>query len=103
MAFPTVRSPRFPPRTFGMLLQRFGERRRLSEAGAPRVIQLAFEMLDLLSETLVFAAQSLTIALGLLGALAPVGVIRSMIRLVWFGRFRHAAVMPEFIAEYKTR
>jgi len=86
-----------------MLLQRFREGRRLSESGASRVVQLAFEMLDLLAETLVFATQSLAIALRVLGALPPVGVIRSTIRVVRLGRFRHAAVMPESIAQYKTR
>jgi len=86
-----------------MLLQRFGEGRRLSETVASRVVQLAFEMLDLLSETLVLAAQSLAIALRLLGALPPVGVIRSTIRVVRLRRIRHAAVMPEFVAPYKAR
>jgi len=103
MAFPAVRAPGLPARLFGMLLQRFGEGRRLSEPGASCVVQLAFEMLDLLSETLVFSAQSLAITLRFLGALAPIGVIRSTIRVVRLGRFRHAAVMPEFIAPYKTR
>jgi hypothetical protein len=51
MAFPTVRAPHLSSRTFGMLLQRLGEGRRLADAGAPCVAQLAFEMLDLLSET----------------------------------------------------
>lgn len=103
MTFPAVRSPSLPARTLGIFLQRLCEGRRLSEAGAPRVVELSFEMLDLLSETLVFAAQSLAITLGILSALAPVGIIRSAIRVVRLGRFRHAAVMPEFIARYKTR
>jgi hypothetical protein len=103
MAFPAVPPPGLPARALGIFLQRFGEGRRLSESGSPRGSQLAFEMLDLLSETLVFAAQSLPLALRLLGALAPVGVIRSMRGVVRLGRFRHAAVMPDFIAKYKTR
>jgi hypothetical protein len=103
MAFPAVRTPSLPAWTFGILLQRFRKRRRLSESGAPRVVQLSLEMLDLLPETLVFAAQSLAVALRFLGALAPVGVIRSTIRVVRCGRIRHAEVMPEFLAPYKTR
>jgi hypothetical protein len=103
MAFPAVRAPGLPARPFGLLLQRFGEGRRLAESGAPRVVQLSLEMLDLLSKTLVFAAQSLAVALRVLGPLTPVGVIRSTICVVRLGRFRHAAVMPEFIAPYKTR
>jgi hypothetical protein len=88
---------------FGIFLQRFGEGRRLSESGAPRVVQLSFEILDLLPEALVFAPQSLAIALCLFHALAPIGVLRSRIRVVRLGRFGHAAVMPELTAEYKTR
>jgi len=87
----------------GFLLQRFCEWRCLSEAGAPRVVQLSLKMLDLLSETLVLTAQSLALALRFLGAFAPIRVARSTIRGVRLGRFRHAAVMPEFIASYKTR
>ena len=86
-----------------MLLQRFCEGRRLSASGAPRVVQLPFEMLDLLSEPLIFAPQSLALALRFLSALTPVGVIRSTSRVVRLGRFRHAEVMPEFLAPYKTR
>jgi hypothetical protein len=103
MAFPAIGAARLPARTFGILLQRFGEGRRLSETGAPRVVQLSLEMLDLLAETLIFAAQSLAIALGILSPFAPIGVIRSTIRVVRLGRLRHAAVMPEFTAQYKTR
>jgi len=62
-----------------------------------------FQTLDLLAETLVFAAQTLAIALRLFGALAPVGVLRSTVAVVRLRRFRHTAVMPEFIAEYKPR
>jgi hypothetical protein len=103
MAFPAIRAAGLPTWTFRMLLQRLGEGRRLSETGAPRVVQLSFEMLDLLAETLIFAAQSLAIALGILSPFAPLGVIRSTIRVVRLGRLRHAAVMPEFIEQYKTR
>jgi len=103
MAFPAVRAPCLPAWPLGMLLQRFREGRRLSEPGAPRVVQLAFEMLDLLAEPLIFAAQPLALAFRVLGALAPVRVIRSTSPVVRFGRFRHAEVMPEFIAPYKTR
>lgn len=60
-------------------------------------------MLDLLSKPLIFTAQPLAVTLSVLGALAPVRVIRSTSRVVRLGRFRHAAVMPEFVAPYKTR
>jgi hypothetical protein len=59
-------------------------------------------MLDLLAETLILAAQSLTLLLRILSSLAPVGVVRSPFRIVRLRRFRHAAVMPEFIPKYKT-
>ena len=93
MAFPAVRVQGLPARTFRILLSAVFKRRRLAKSGAPRVVQLSFEMLDLLSETLVFQAQSL----------ALVGGIRWTMHVVRLGRFRHAAVMPEFLAKYKTR
>ena len=43
------------------------------------------------------------LAFSVLGTLAPIGVVRSAIRVVRVRRFQHAPVMPEFIAEYKTR
>ena len=60
-------------------------------------------MLDLLAETLILTAQSLPLPLRILSPLAPVGLSRSPLRIVCLRRFRHAAVMPEFIAKYKTR
>ena len=75
----------------------------MPERGPPRVVKLSLEMIDLLTEALILSAQSLTVALGLLGTLAPVGMVRSAICVVRLRRFRHAAVMPEFIARYKTR
>jgi hypothetical protein len=84
-------------------LQRFGERRRLSESRPPRVTELPFEMINLLTKALIFAAQSIALALSLFRTLAPVSVVRSMIRVVYFRRLRHAAVMPEFTARYELR
>jgi hypothetical protein len=103
MAFSAIRAAGLPAWTFWLLLQRLGAGRRLSETGAPRVVELSFKMFDLLAETLIFTAQSLAIALGLLSPFAPLGVIRPTTRVVRLGRLRHAAVMPEFIAQYKTR
>jgi hypothetical protein len=99
----SIRAAGFPPWSLGILFQGFGEGRRLPEPRPPRVVELSFEMIDLLAEALVLSAQSIALALGLLGTLAPIGIIRSAIRIVRLRRLRHAAVMPEFIAEYKTR
>jgi hypothetical protein len=47
-------------------------------------------------------SQRVALAFGLFGPLAPLRVGRSAVRVVWRSRFRHAAVMPEFTAWYKT-
>jgi hypothetical protein len=86
-----------------MRFQRLRKGRRLPEPGPPHVIKLSFEMIDLLTEALILSAQSLAVALGLLSTLAPIGIVRLAIRVVHIRRFRHPAVMPEFIARYKTR
>jgi len=64
---------------------------------------LPFETINLLTEALIFSAQSIALALSLLRTFAPVSVVRSAIRVVGLRRLRHAAVMPEFTARYKTR
>jgi hypothetical protein len=84
-------------------LQKFGEGCRLPESGATRVVELPFEMIDLLTQALIFTPQSIALALSLFCTLAPVSVVRSPIRVVCLRRLRHAAVMPEFAVRYKTR
>lgn len=93
-----------------MFLQRFRKGRRLPEPRPSRGGQLSFQVVDLMSKLFCFALKLVTLtserialALGLLGPLAPVGVVRSAVRLTPFRRFRHDAVMPEFISRYKTR
>jgi hypothetical protein len=101
--FGTVRATRLPSRTFRLRFQRFGEGGGLPESRPARVIELPFEMINLLTEALIFSAQSIALALRLLRSPAPVGIIRSIVRVVGLRPLRHAAVMPEFTAEYKTR
>jgi hypothetical protein len=102
MGFRPVRATSLPTRTLRLSLQRFGEGRRLPESRPARVIELSFEVIDLLTEALIFSAQSIALALSLFRTLAPVSVVRSMIR-VCLRRLRHAAVMPQSTARYKTR
>jgi hypothetical protein len=82
----------------------------LPEARSPRVVQLSFEVIDPMTEPFGFPLQLVTLTsqrvafpFRVLGALAPIGVVRSAIRVVRLRRFRHAPVMPEFSAGYKTR
>jgi hypothetical protein len=101
--FRAVRATRLPSRTFRMRLHRFGEGSGLPESRPARVIELPFEMIDLLTEALIFSPQPIALTLRLLRSLAPVSVVRSAIRVVGLRPLRHTAVMPEFTAEYKTR
>jgi hypothetical protein len=86
-----------------MRLQRFGEGCGLPESRSTRVIELPFEMINLLTEALILSPQSIALALRLLRSLAPISVGRSAICVVGLRPLWHAAVMPEFTAEYKTR
>ena len=54
-------------------------------------------------QLVTLTSQPVALAFSLLGPPAPVGVVRSLIRLVSLRRFRHAPVMPDFTPEYKTR
>jgi hypothetical protein len=105
-----VGAPRLSPWALRMRLQRFGERGGLPEPGSPRLFQLSFQAIDLVAEPFLLALQLVTlssqrlpVALRVFGTLAPVDPYRSAIRIAWFGRLRHAAVMPEFGDWYKTR
>jgi hypothetical protein len=60
-------------------------------------------MINLLTKALIFSAQSIALELSLFRTLAPVSVVRSMIRVVCLRCLRHTAVMPEFTPRYKTR
>ena len=75
----------------------------MPESGSTRVIELPFEMIHLLTEPLILSAQPIALALRLFRSLAPVSVVRLAIRVVGLRPLRHAAVMPEFTVEYKTR
>ena len=97
-----VRAPRLPSRPFWMRLQRFGEGGGLPESRPARLLELPFQMINLLTEALIFSAQSIALALRLLRSLAPVAGVRSVVCVVGLRPLRHAAVMPEFTAEYKT-
>jgi hypothetical protein len=101
--FRAVRTTRLPSRTFRMGLQRLGEGGGLSAPRPARVIELPFEMINLLTEPLIFSPQSIALALRHLRTLAPFTVVRSALRVVGPRAFWHTAVMPEFTAEYKTR
>lgn len=106
----SIRAARLSARTLRILLQRLRKRRRLAEPRPPRIVQLSFEVIDLMAEPFGFplqlvplTSQRIALAFSVLGTLAPIGVVRSAIRVVRLRRFRHAPVMPEFVAEYKTR
>jgi hypothetical protein len=86
-----------------MFLQRFRKRGGLSKSSAPCIIELAFEMIDLLTQPFILSPQAIALTLGFLRSLAPISFRRSAVRVVRFRRFRHAPVMPEFTARYKTR
>lgn len=86
--------------------QRLGERCRLPEAGAPRRLKVALQPINpslqphpLALELFVLLPQRLALALRALRALAPTAIV-AMIRKRF--RARHAAVMPEFLARYKS-
>jgi hypothetical protein len=66
--FRAVRATRFPSRTFRMRLQRFGEGRGLPESRSTRIIELPFEMINLLTEALILSLQSIALALGVLSS-----------------------------------
>ena len=68
-----------------------------------RVIELPFEMINLLTEALIFSAQSIVLALSLIRTLVPINVVRPVMRVVGLRPLWHAGVMPEFTAQYKTR
>lgn len=98
----------FPAWSLRMRLHRLRKRRRLPASGPPCVIELSFELVDLLTKpfsvalpVLLLTSQRIALALGLLGALTPIDV--AAIRLAWLRRFWHAAVMPEISVEYKPR
>jgi hypothetical protein len=81
----------------------------LAEPRPPCLIQLLFEVIDPMAELFGFPLQLVTLtsqriafAFSFLGTLAPIGDIRSAIPVVRLRRLRHAPVMPEFVAEYKT-
>jgi hypothetical protein len=108
--FRAIGVSRLSPWTLRMRLQRFGERGRLPEPGSPRLCQLSFQVIDLVAEPFLLSlqlvtlpSQRLALAFRVLGTLAPVDRCRSAIRIAWWARLPHAAVMPEFGDRYKTR
>ena len=105
----SIGAARFSAGSLRVLLQRLREGRGLSKARAPRVVQLAFEVIDPMAQSFGFplqlialTSQCVALAFSVLGAFAPIGVIRVAIPVARLRRFRHAPVMPEFVAEYKT-
>jgi hypothetical protein len=108
--FRAVAAPRLPAWSRRLVLQRFRERRGLPEPGSPRLVELSFQVIDLVAEPVLLAlklvplpSQRLALAFRVFGALPPVDLCRSAIRIAWLRRLRHAAVMPEFAEQYKTR
>jgi hypothetical protein len=110
-AFRAVRASRLPAWTLRMRVQRLGKRGRLPEPGSPRFCHLSCQMIDLVAKPFLLAlqpvplpSQRLALAFRVFGTLAPVDDLgRSVIRIAWLQRLRHAAVMPEFGDRYKTR
>jgi hypothetical protein len=120
----SIRRARLPAWALRLCFQRFRERRRLPEPGSPRLVELSFQVIDLVAEPFVLAlqlvtlpmqrlalptqglaltSQHLALAFCVFGTFAPVDLCRAAIRLAWLRRLRHAAVMPEFAEQYKTR
>lgn len=60
-------------------------------------------MINLLTEALIFSAQSIALALSLIRTLVPINVVRPVMRVVGLRPLWHAGVMSEFTAKYKTR
>ena len=83
------------------------ERGRLPESGASSIVELSYEMVDLMAKPFPLALQLVTLtpqrvalALRFLRTLAPVDQVTIVV--VGGRRLRHAAVMPEFSVRYKT-
>ena len=92
------------PGSLRMFLQRLRKGRRLPESRPSRVVELSFQVIDLMAEPFCFAlklvaliSQRIAFALGLLGTFAPVGTVRSAIRVVQLRRFRHALLSRTLI------
>jgi hypothetical protein len=75
----------------------------LPKSRTTRVIELPFEMINLLTEALIFSAQSIALALSLIRTLVPINVVRPVMRVVGLRPLWYAGVMSEFTAKYKTR
>ncbi len=87
-----------------MGVQRLRKGRRLSIARPPGRIQLSFQMVDLLTQSLVLSTQAFSLAFRTLRALAErVRVRRSAVVVSWDSRLRHTPVMSESPPPYKGR
>src|SRR5579862_7843235 len=82
--FRAVRTARLPPGPFRMRGQRLGERGGLPEPGAPRLVQLSFQVIDLAAKPFLLAlklvtltSQRLTLAFSVFSTPAPVDLCRS--------------------------
>jgi hypothetical protein len=109
MRFPTIRGTSLAAGALGMGRERLRERCGLPEPRAARLVQLPFQMVDLLAQAIIFplhpivlALRLIALALGALGpfppALAPAGrpFFRRRVAVI-----RHAIVMPESSPKYK--
>ncbi len=106
-----------PPGTFRMLLEGLRKGRGLSKSCASRLVELPFQMVDLLLQALAlplqagpvllpllsFSPQGVALALGAFGPFLPSPFARRVRTLGRLRRFRHAPVMPESPRRYKTR
>jgi len=64
----------------------FLRRGRFLKSRTTRVIELPFEMINLLTEALIFSAQSIALALSLIRTLVPINVVRRSCASSVFGR-----------------
>src|SRR5882672_7787815 len=110
MRFPPIRPTGFTAGALGIGRQRLREGRGLSEPRAARVVQLPFQMIDLLAQPIIFPLHAIVLALRViafaLGALCTLPPALNLRRRPSVGRripgIRHALVMPESPPKYKS-
>jgi len=110
MRFPPIRPTGFTAGALGIGRQRLREGRGLSEPRAARVVQLPFQMIDLLAQPIIFPLHAIVLALRViafaLGALCTLPPALNLRCRPSVGRripgIRHALVMPESPPKYKS-
>lgn len=101
MRLHAIAGARLPTGRARVRRQRFRERRGLTVAPPPCLIQLTLDPLEFTAEPFVLTLQPIALALRALGALAPlVDLARLSIAVVACRRLRHVKVMPDSRKKY---